>query len=51
MQTELSCGKDYQMAWMLIYNTDFLARRRAAMSSDVTGIQQQLQKPFQLDPA
>jgi hypothetical protein len=24
MQTVLSGGKDYQMVWMLIYNTDFL---------------------------
>jgi hypothetical protein len=24
MQTVLSGGKDYQMAWMLIYDTDFL---------------------------
>jgi hypothetical protein len=36
MQTGLSGGKEYQMAWMLIYGTEFL--------DALTGIQQQQQQ-------
>jgi hypothetical protein len=38
MQTVLSGGNDYQMAWMLIYNTDFLDARAMSQQQQVLEI-------------